>query len=186
MDKSISIPLKDIFLVFLKIGTFSFGGVYSMLAFFEKELVEKQKWITHEEFIDSIALGQMMPGPPIINTGIYIGYKLRGIKGAVTVILGQVFTGTLLSIVIAIFYIKIRNNVILEAFLKGIGSAVVGLLLSIIYKMSKETIKDYKVSLFAVASFIALILFKLNPITIIVSAGFAGLLFFSGKTKRCS
>ena len=57
MYKARSISLKNIFLVFLKIGTFAFGGVYSMLTFFEKELVEKHKWITHEEFIESVALG---------------------------------------------------------------------------------------------------------------------------------
>ena len=60
-----------------------------MLTFFEKELVEKHKWITHEEFVESVALGQMTPGPPIINTGICIGYKLRKIKGA----LGNAGTG---------------------------------------------------------------------------------------------
>ena len=74
--------LRKIFLVFLKIGTFSFGGVYSMIAFFERELVEKRKWITQEEFMESFAIGQMTPGPPIVNTGIFIGYKLRRLGGA--------------------------------------------------------------------------------------------------------
>ena len=74
--------LRKIFLVFLKIGTFSFGGVYSMIAFFERELVDKRKWITHDEFMESFAIGQMTPGPPIVNTGICIGYKLRRLGGA--------------------------------------------------------------------------------------------------------
>jgi chromate transporter len=183
MDKSRNISLKNIFLVFLKIGTFAFGGVYSMLTFFEKELVEKHKWITHEEFVESVALGQMTPGPPIINTGICIGYKLRKIKGALVAILGQAFTGTLLAIILAIFYIKTRDNVLLGSILKGVGSAVVGLLLSIIYKMAIGTIKDYKAALFAMAAFIALAIFKLNPITIIFIAGFAGFLIFGRKSK---
>ncbi len=56
------ITVQKIFLKFLKIGSFSFGGVYSMLAFFERELVEKGKWLSHEEFVESVAIGQMTPG----------------------------------------------------------------------------------------------------------------------------
>lgn len=175
------IPLKNIFFVFLKIGTFAFGGVYSMLTFFEKELVEKHQWITREEFLESVALGQMTPGPPIINTGICIGYKLRKIKGALVTILGQSFTGTLLAIIIAMFYIKTRDNVLLSSTLKGVGAAVVGLLLSIIYKMSGSIIKDYGAALFAAIAFVLLAVFRFNPIAIILSAGFAGFLIHRRK-----
>lgn len=114
-----------------------------MLTFFEKELVEKHKWITNEEFAESVALGQMTPGPPIINTGICIGYKLKKIKGILATTLGQVFTGTLLAIFLAVFYIRTRDNVVLGSILKGVGSAVVGLLLSITYKMGRGTIRDF-------------------------------------------
>src|SRR4030065_1232665 len=159
-----NISLKNIFLVFLKIGTFAFGGVYSMLTFFEKELVEKHKWITHEEFIESVALGQMTPGPPIVNTGICIGYKLKKIKGALATTVGQAFTGTVLAILLAIFYLKTKDNVLLGSIMKGVGAAVVGLLLSIVYKMAKKTIKDYKTVLFALSAFSALAILKTNPI----------------------
>jgi chromate transporter len=175
--------LKNIFIVFLKIGTFAFGGVYSMLAFFEKELVERHKWITREEYIESVALGQMTPGPPIVNAGICIGYKLKKLKGALIAIIGQAFTGTVLAIVLAIFYIKTRNNILLASTLKGVGAAVVGLLLSIVYKMAKETIKDYKSALFVLAAFLALVAFKLNPIGIILTAGILGLVVYRKRTK---
>jgi chromate transporter len=183
MNQSRNISLKNIFSVFLKIGTFSFGGVYSMLAFFEKELVEKHKWITHEEYIESVALGQMTPGPPIVNAGICIGYKLKKIKGALIATSGQAFTGTVLAILLAIFYMKTRNNVLLGSILKGIGAAVVGLLLSIVYKMAKGTIKDYKTALFALAAFLALATFKLNPIGIILASGILGLIVYRKETK---
>ncbi|MDA8104824.1 MAG: chromate transporter [Nitrospiraceae bacterium] len=91
--KEDKITVKDIFWKFLKIGSFSFGGVYSMLAFFERELVEKAKWLTHEEFVESVAIGQMTPGPPIVNTGICIGYRLKRIKGALATTACQSFTG---------------------------------------------------------------------------------------------
>lgn len=178
-----NISLKNIFLVFLKIGTFSFGGVYSMLAFFEKELVERHKWITHEEFIEGVAIGQMTPGPPIVNTGICVGYKLKKIRGALAATIGQAFTGTVLAILLAIFYVKTKDNVLLRSVMKGVGAAVVGLLLSIIYKMSVKTIRDYKSVLFALAAFFALALFKLNPIGLILASGMLGLAVYGRKAK---
>jgi chromate transporter len=176
-----SISLRNIFLVFLKIGTFSFGGVYSMLAFFERELVERQKWLTPEEFVEGVAIGQMTPGPPIVNTGICVGYKLKKIRGALTATLGQAFTGTVLAIVLAIFYVKTKDNVLLLSIMKGVGASVVGLLLSIIYKMAAKTIKDYKSALFAISAFFALALFKLNPIGLILASGILGLAVYGWR-----
>lgn len=154
-----------------------------MLAFFEKELVEKHKWITREEFIESVALGQMTPGPPIINTGICIGYKLKKIKGALITTAGQTFTGTVLAVLLAIFYIKTKGNVLIGSIMKGIGAAVVGLLLSIVYKMAKNTIRDYKAFIFALAAFFALGVLKLNPIGLILGSGLAGFIVYRKKKE---
>ena len=183
MKKGNNITIKDIFWKFLKIGSFSFGGVYSMLTFFERELAEKHKWITHDEYIESVAIGQMTPGPPIVNTGICIGYKLRKIKGALAATVGQAFTGTVLAILLAIFYTKSKDNPLLGSIMKGVGAAVVGLLLSIIYKMASKTIKDYKTALFALSAFFALALFKLNPIGLILAAGIVGLIVYGRRAK---
>jgi chromate transporter len=176
------ITVKNIFWKFLKIGSFSFGGVYSMLAFFERELVEKGKWLTHEEFVESVAIGQMTPGPPIVNTGICIGYKLKRLRGALATVAGQSFTGSVLAVLLAIFYVKSKGNVLLTSIMKGVGAAVVGLLLSIIFKMAKTTIKSYKTGLFALAAFFALALFKLNPISLILASGIMGLLVYGRRT----
>lgn len=154
-----------------------------MLTFFERELVEKHKWLTHDEYIESVAIGQMTPGPPIINTGICIGYNLKKIKGALTTTVGQVFTGTVLAILLAIFYFKTKGNVLIGSIMKGIGAAVVGLLLAIVYKMARNTVRDYKTALLALTAFFALAVLKLNPIGLILSAGLIGLLVFRKETK---
>ncbi len=154
-----------------------------MLTFFERELVEKRKWLTHDEYIDSVAIGQMTPGPPIVNTGICIGYNLKKLKGALVTTLGQVFTGTVLAILLAIFYIKTKGNVLIGSIMKGIGAAVLGLLLSIVYKMAKNTIKDYKTALFALTAFFALAVFRLNPIGLILASGILGFVVFRRKTE---
>jgi len=176
------VPLKDIFLVFLKIGAFSFGGVYSMLALFERELVEKRGWLTHDEFVESVAIGQMAPGAPIVNTGVCVGYKLNRLKGSLMATIGQTFTGIALAILLAIFYVNTQDNRLLQSIMKGIGAAVVGLLLSVIYKMGRRTIKDLKSALFVAGAFAALAVFKLNPIGIILAAGLLGLLVFRKRS----
>ena len=170
------LSMRQIFLVFLKIGTFSFGGVYSMITFFERELVEKRKWITHDEFIESFAIGQMTPGPPIVNTGICIGYKLHKLRGVLAATVGQAFTGTVLAILLAAFYMHMKDNPLLQSVMKGVAAAVVGLLASIIYRMFIKLVTDYRTATLAVAAFIALDVVKLNPIAIILAAGLLGIL----------
>jgi len=148
--------LRDIFLVFLKIGTFAFGGVYSMVSFFERELVDRRGWLSHDEFVEGFAIGQMTPGPPIINTGIVIGYKLRGLPGAVAATVGQAATGTVLAIVLAAFYLKTREHPLLQSVMKGVAAAVVGLLASIIYRMGRKIVTDYWSAAFCAGAFLAL------------------------------
>lgn len=172
------LTLKKIFLAFLKIGTFSFGGVYSMVAFFERELVFKRKWITHDEFVESFAIGQMTPGPPIVNTGISIGYKLHKLGGALAATVGQAFTGTVLAILLAAFYLYMKDNPLLQSVMKGVAAAVVGLLASFIYKMAIKLVTDYRSATLVMAAFLALAIFKLNPIGILLAAGAVGLVLY--------
>ena len=177
------IPLRELFFTFLKIGTFAFGGVYSMLSFFERELVQRRKWLTHDEYTECVAIGQMTPGAPIVNTGICIGYRLGKIKGALATTLGQIFTGTVLTIALAAFYVKTQDNPLLRPVMKGVGAAVVGLLLSVIYRMSRQVIRDFRAGLFAVAAFAGLALFRLNPIGLIFASGIIGFMVFRRDRK---
>ena len=170
--------IKSIFLVFLKIGTIAFGGVYSMLAFFERELVKKKKWLSHDEFAESVAIGQLTPGPPIINTGIFIGYTLRKLKGALATVVGQVLPAFIMVLIIAYFYIKYKDLSAIHSILKGVGAAVVGMLASVVYAMGKKFLKDYKSISFAIVMFVCLGVFKLNPIFLIIAAALGGLIVY--------
>jgi chromate transporter len=181
---NIRVSSKKIFLLFLKIGTFAFGGVYSMLSFFEKELVQKRKWLSHDEFAESVVIGQLTPGAPIVNTGIFIGYRLNRLKGALVTVAGQVLPSFVLVLVISLLYMQYRNVPFLKAVLKGIGPAVVGLIASVVYSMSVKLLKEYKGILIAVGAFLCLAVFKLNPIGLIVAAGIVGLLIFRGEQQN--
>jgi chromate transporter len=179
----VKVEVKDIFAVFLKIGAFAFGGVYSMLAFFELELVLKRKWLTHEEFAESVVIGQLTPGAPIVNTGIFIGYTLKKFKGALATVIGQVLPSFVLVLVLAYIYIKYKEIALLKAILKGIGAAVVGLIASVVYNMSRKLLKDYKSIVFAVIALVCLAVFKLNPIVLIIAAALAGVLLYGRMTE---
>lgn len=72
----------SLFLAFFKIGAFTFGGGYAMIALLENEFVEKKKWITKNEFLDMVAIAESTPGPVAVNSATYIGYKTAGFKGA--------------------------------------------------------------------------------------------------------
>jgi chromate transporter len=174
--------LKQIFLVFLKMGTFAIGGVYSMLSFFQRELVERRKWLTADEFAEGVAIGQMTPGPPIVNTGIYVGYRLRGFKGAAAATLGQIFPGLMLVLALGFLYIRYKEAPVFGSALKGVGAAVVGLLVSIIYRMGRQILTKWPDFIFAALAFAMLAFFKLNPIALILASGICGWLFY-GRAK---
>ena len=169
---------RQIFMVFLKMGAFAFGGVYSMLSFFQRELVEKRKWIDQEEFTEGVAVGQMTPGPPIINTGIFIGYRLRGFKGALAATLGQILPGVLLVLLLGYLYLRYKELALFNSVLKGLGAAVVGMLLSVIVKLARGVLKRKAGILIALACFCLLSFAKVNPIPLIALSGLAGYVFF--------
>ncbi len=172
------VSFRRIFLVFLKIGAFAFGGVYSMLSFFERELVIRRKWLTHEEFAESVVIGQLTPGAPIVNTGIFIGYTLNRMKGALATTIGQVLPSFVFVLIIAYMYIQYREMTLFRAVLKGIGPAVVGLIASVIYNMSRTVLKGYMSILFSVVAFLCLAVLKANPIGVIIISAIAGVIFY--------
>ncbi len=174
--------LRSLFLVFLKMGTFAFGGVYSMLSFFQRELVDRRRWLSEEEFAEGVAIGQMTPGPPIVNTGIFIGYRLRGVRGALIATAGQVLPGFLLVLVLAFFYTRYKSVPLLEGALKGLGAAVVSLLASVVLKMGKQVVDGWQPASFAVGGFALLYFARANPILLIAASGLLGVLLY-GRTR---
>lgn len=174
------VSIKNIFLTFLKIGTFAFGGVYSMLAFFERELVHRKKWLNHEDFAEGVVIGQLTPGAPIVNTGIFIGYNLKRLKGALASVVGQVLPSFIMVLVIGYLYVKYKDIALMRSILKGVGAAVVGLVASVVYSMGKKFLKDYRSISIAIIAFICLGVFKLNPIILIITAGVCGLILYRG------
>ena len=126
-----------LFLAFFKIGLFTFGGGYAMIAIMEREFVEKKKWIGHEEFIDVIAIAESTPGPIAINSATYIGYKNAGVLGSLFATLGVVLPSFIIIFCISLVFDKFLQFVWVQYAFRGIQACVVFLILSAGLKMVK-------------------------------------------------
>lgn len=129
--------LGTLFLTFLKIGAFTFGGGYAMLALLEDEFVSKRKWIEKEDFLDMIALGEATPGPIAINSATFIGYKRAGAIGSLVSTCGVIIPSIVIIYCISLFF---------ERFLefKYVGYAFVGIKACVVYLIMSAGIKMFK------------------------------------------
>ncbi len=162
--------------VFLKIGTFTFGGGFVIIPMIENEVVNNYSWLTKAEFIDAVTLGQITPGPIIISA-TFIGYKVCGIVGA-TIATASVILPSFIMICLATEAIKkFRENKILANFLRGARIAVIGMVFDAGVSIGRSSLVDLKTVLIAAASIICLFKYKINPIWVLLGAGMVGLVW---------
>ena len=162
--------------VFLKIGTFTFGGGIVIIPMIENEVVNNYGWLTKAEFIDAVTLGQITPGPIIISA-TFIGYKVCGIVGA-TIATASVILPSFIMICLATEAIKkFRENKILANFLRGARVAVIGMVFDAGVSIGRSSLVDIKTVLIAAASIICLFKYKINPIWVLLGAATVGLVW---------
>ena len=149
--------LLKLFWTMFKIGLFTFGGGYAMVAVIEREIVEKRKYIGQEEFLDLIAIAESTPGPIAVNSATYIGYKLGGVLGSFFATLGVVLPSFLIIFIISFFYEKFLALEYVSYAFKGIQACVAFLIISAGIKM----LKGLKKNLFKVIMFISTLLLML-------------------------
>ncbi len=171
------------FLTFFKIGAFTIGGGYAMIPIIQQEIVDKKKWIEEEEFLDIIAISQGSPGPIAINASIFIGYRLKGLKGAITCMLGTALPSFMIILLIAMMFFQYRNNPIVEKVFLGIRPAVVALIASAVYKMYKSSqIKGIRI-LIAIASMLIIVFTNISPVYLILVGGIGAIFYYGRRAK---
>ena len=168
--------LFDLFITFAKMGAITFGGGYAMLPIIHKEVVEKKKWATNDEVVDYYAVGQCTPGVIAVNTATFIGYRLRGIPGAVSATFGVVSPSLVIIMIIAAFLSNFADIEIVQHAFGGIRVAVVALILSSVIKLWKSSVKNYIGVIIAVSAFIFGGILKISPVYIVIAAGIVGVL----------
>lgn len=173
----------DAFLTFFKIGLFTIGGGYAMIPLIEAEIIEKKKWVGKEEFLDLMAIAQSCPGVFAINIAIFIGYRLRRVKGAIVSCIGTALPSFIIILLIALFFHQFKDNEIIAAAFRGIRPAVVALIAVPTYNLAKKAkLNRYT---FWVPIVSALLIWQLgvSPILIIIAAGIAGYILGRGGEK---
>ena len=120
----------EIFLTMMKIGLFTFGGGYAMIALLDNEFVVKKSWLSKEEFLDMVAISESTPGPIAINAATYIGYKTRGFLGALLATVGVIIPSFLIIYAISLFFDAFLSLPLVAKAFRGIRVAVVYLILS--------------------------------------------------------
>ena len=174
--------LRTIFASFFKIGLFTFGGGYAMLPLIEQELIAKRGWIEHKEFLDLLTLAQSVPGPIAINTSVFVGYKMRGLKGAVAALLGSVLPSFVIILVIAIFFAGIRQNPVVDAAFKGMRPAVVALIIGPVLTLSRGM--HWTMLVVIAASALAIWWLDWSPIWILAAAAALGIAWELTMAKK--
>lgn len=173
--------LFEIFITFFKIGAFTIGGGYAMIPIIQKEVVDNKKWLKDDEFLDSIAVTNSLPGPLAINSATFVGYKTAGIPGAIAAVLGAVMPSFLIILIIAMFFSNFSENPILEQIFSGVRPAVVALIVYALVKLTKSVgINKINIGL-ALAALALILLADIHPVFVIIMAGIAGLLIFNRK-----
>jgi len=167
-----------IFLSFLKIGAFSFGGGYAMLPLIQREIVNSHNWITYKEFIDIIGISQMTPGPIAINSATFVGFKVSGILGSISATLGVVTFSFILVSIANHYIVKFKESYILKAALTGMRPALIGLIISVFISLGRESYKDIKSVIIGFIILGLLLTNKLHPILVILISGVLGIIFY--------
>ena len=172
----------EAFGIFFKIGAFTIGGGYAMVPLIENEIVTKRNWISKDDFIDLLAIAQSAPGILAVNISIFIGYKLRGIRGSLVTALGTVLPSFVIILAIAMFFHNFKDNPIVERIFKGIRPAVVALIAAPTFSMAKSAKVNRYTLWIPVVSALLIWLLGFSPIWIIIAAAVGGLCW--GKWKQ--
>jgi chromate transporter len=161
-------------LFFLKVGAVLYGGGYVLLAFLEQGLVQQHAWLTHQQLLDAVAIGQFTPGP-VLSTATFIGYILGGVPGAavatVTIFLPSFFYVALLAPLL----FRLRQSAWMAAFLDSVNVCAVALMGGVTFRLAADALRGWPSWVIALVALLLLLRWKMNPAWIVLGGGIVGL-----------
>ncbi|SDW66564.1 chromate transporter [Paenibacillus sp. PDC88] len=182
MKNSISRYLQ-LFWLFFKIGPSTFGGGYAMIPVLEREMVEKRGWISRQEMNDLMSLAGSAPGGVGVNASAFIGYRIGKVPGAVAATVGITLPTFLIVFILSSIYSVFQHEPKVQAAMKGIHGAIIGLIAVAAYKMGKNALFDRTTTIIAAASLIVLLVTGINPTLMILMGLVLGMIIISVKKK---
>lgn len=168
--------LLELFWAFCRIGGLTFGGGYAMLPMLQVEVVDKYKWATEEELLDYYAVGQATPGIIAVNTATFIGYKNKGIIGALFATAGVVFPSLVIIMIIAGLIKNFSDIQVVQNAFSGVRIVVCVLILNAVIKLWKNSVKGKLGIIIFILSFVGAALLRISPIYIVIISAIVGLL----------
>lgn len=175
-----------LFISFLKIGAFSFGGGYAAMPIIQSEVVDTYNWLTVDEFTDLITISQMTPGPIAVNSATFVGIRIGGVVGAAVATLGCILPSTILLIFLAWMYKKYKKLTMIQSILSVLRPAVVVMIAISGIKILESalgingfSIENFKIHMLAIFIICMVLLLKYNknPIFVMVVAGLLNLFY---------
>jgi chromate transporter len=170
--------ISQIGLFFLKVGAVLYGGGYVLLAFLERGLVQQHAWLTRQQLLDAVAIGQFTPGP-VLSTATFIGYILGGVPGAVVATIGIFMPSFFYVALLAPVLFRLRQSVWIAAFLDSVNVSAVALMAGVTVRLAIDALRGWPAWLTAAASLAVLLRWKISPAWIVLGGGIAGLLLAS-------
>ena len=171
------VSLWQIFITFFKTGLFTFGGGYAMIAILEEELVSKKNWITSQDMLDMLVIAESTPGVIAVNTATSVGYRLRGVLGAILATLGVVLPSFVIICGLSFVIELVSGNKWYQAAFKGVQACVIVLVLNAFIKMSRNIPRDWFNVVVLLAAFGVATFTKFNVIFLILIGGVLGLVY---------
>lgn len=165
------VKLSKIFLIFCKVGLLMFGGGAAMLPILKAEIVDKRRYASADELIDLYAISQCTPGIIAVNIATFIGYRLRGIGGAITATLGVITPAILIILIIAAILSHFMDNRYVIYAFSGIRIAVVALIINVVIDLARDNIKNWANVLIFIISLGLLLFMKVSPALLVIIIG---------------
>lgn len=169
----------QVFLLFLKIGFVLYGSGYVLLAFLQREVIDHHQWLTSEQLLDAVAIGQLTPGP-LSTTATFIGYLLAGNMGAIAATVGIFCPAFLLVRMVNPWVTKLRQSPWAGGFLDGVNGASLGLMVGVTYSLGQTALIDGFSLILSLGSAIAVFRFKINSVWLVLAGGLLGF-FIQGR-----
>ena len=174
----------NLFLTFMKIGAFTFGGGYAMIPLIQREVVEEKKWINESELMDMIAIAESTPGPIAINSATFVGHHVGGFRGAFCATVGVILPSFAIIAVISYVLQQFERLRAVKYAFMGIRAGVLALILKAFWNMARQIPKKAISCCIAAAAFVLAALVKLNVLIVIVLCAAAGLIASLAAERR--
>lgn len=168
--------LLELFLTFLKIGAFTFGGGYAMIPIIQKEMVEKRKWISDDDILEIVAIAESTPGPIAINSATFVGYRVGGFFGAMLCTLGVVLPSFVVIFAISFVLREFQDLKPVQYAFEGIRAGVLALIVKALWSMYKQCKKNAIAYVVMACSFIAAAFLNVNILFVIIGCALFGLI----------